>query len=385
MKAAIMLKTKHAMTFPMVADGSPLLELKDLCTTFVRPGGKVRALDGVSLSLDSGRALGVVGESGSGKTVLSRSIMGLLPARGVLRSGQVILGGTDLVSLSRQQLRGLWGVQVAMVFQDPATALSPVVRVGRQITDGLRFHYGLSRSDATAHAVELLTSVGLPDPVRQMRQYPHELSGGMRQRVMIAIGLACRPKLLLADEPTTALDVTLQAQVLDLLSEAMEEKRLGSMVLVSHDLGVVAARTDDIAVMYAGRVVEKAASKELFANPRMPYTQALIDAIPGRSVRPHSLLAAIPGKPPDLREEISGCAFAPRCSFARDRCWRERPRLVEESPGHSFACWFPIGKGMVAVGRSCREVGQAGISGRNRGVNGVSSDVRIETRSDGKD
>ena len=322
--------------------GAPLLEVEDLRTTFATPEGPLSATDGVSFTVERGRTLGIVGESGSGKTVLSRSIMGLLPTRGVERSGHVRLEGRDLVGLGRKELSRIWGDRLAMVFQDPMTSLDPVIRVGRQITDGLHAHQKLSRAEARAKAVELLASVGTPDPGRRARQYPHELSGGLRQRVTIAMALSSDPALLLADEPTTALDVTVQSQILDLLARVQAERHMG-MVLVTHDLGVVAGRSDEIAVMYAGRIVERAPTAQLFANPRMPYTEALMASIPRAGDEPHSPLQAIPGRPPSLAALPAGCAFAPRCRYVTDRCRTERPPLRSDVPGHEYACWTPIG------------------------------------------
>jgi oligopeptide/dipeptide ABC transporter ATP-binding protein len=320
----------------------PLLEVEDLHTSFRTGRGLVRAVDGVSLTLGRGRTLGVVGESGSGKTVLSRSIMGLLPGSNVERSGTVRFAGHDLTTMSLPELREVWGMQIALVFQDPMTALNPVVRVGRQITEALRLRAGLDRKGAYETAVALLNSVGIPAPERRLRNYPHELSGGMRQRVMIAIALACGPKLLLADEPTTGLDVTVQAQILDLLATQQRERHMG-MILVSHDLGVVANRTDEIVVMYAGRVVEQAPTAELFAHTRMPYTEALLRSIPRLSEPSHTRLRAIPGRPPDLAADISGCRFAPRCPYVQDQCRTEEPPLRTAGQGHVFRCWYPVG------------------------------------------
>ncbi len=331
------------LSFPDVGSiEGPLLEVEDLHTSFRTPRGLVRAVDGVSLTLGRGRTLGVVGESGSGKTVLSRSIMGLLPGSNVERSGTVRFSGHDLTAMSLPELREVWGMQIALVFQDPMTALNPVVRVGRQITEALRLRAGLDRNAAQETATALLASVGIPDPERRLRSYPHELSGGMRQRVMIAIALACGPKLLLADEPTTGLDVTVQAQILDLLAEQQRERHMG-MILVTHDLGVVANRTDDIVVMYAGRVVEHAPTAELFAHTRMPYTEALLRSIPRLSEPPHTRLRAIPGRPPDLAAEIQGCRFAARCPYVQDRCRAEEPPLRAAGQGHVFRCWYPVG------------------------------------------
>jgi oligopeptide/dipeptide ABC transporter ATP-binding protein len=321
-----------------------LLEVVDLYTGFRTPRGRVRAVDGVSLTLDRGRTLGIVGESGSGKTVLSRSIMGLLPKRNVIREGTVLYEGIDLVTAHPEQVRDLWGAEMAMIFQDPMTSLNPVQRLGAQITEGMRYHLGMDRKTAMSNALSLLREVGIPEPERRLKQYPHELSGGMRQRVMIAVALACGPKLVFADEPTTALDVTVQAQILNLLQRQQRERDM-AMILVTHDLGVVAGRTDEIAVMYAGQVVEQAPTAKLFANVRMPYTEALLESIPVLDAPSHSRLRAIPGRPPDLVNPPPGCRFAPRCRYVQDKCLTELPPLVESEPGHSYRCWFPVGSG----------------------------------------
>lgn len=320
-----------------------LLEVQDLKTHFLTGIGVVRAVDGVSLSLERGSTLGIVGESGSGKTVLSRSIMGLLPKQNVHREGRVIFDGEDISEYSPKQLQNIWGTKMAMIFQDPSTSLNPVVRIGRQITESLRFHQHMSKEDAREYAIALLTSVGIPEPARRLEQYPHELSGGMQQRVTIAIALACGPMLLFADEPTTALDVTVQAQILNLLKRQQVERHM-AMILVTHDLGVVAGRTDEIAVMYAGQIVEKAPTSVLFANVRMPYTEALLNSIPKLNQPSHSALEVIPGRPPDLLNPPKGCRFAPRCKYAQPKCHDEEPPLLEaETPGHSYRCWFPVG------------------------------------------
>jgi peptide/nickel transport system ATP-binding protein len=321
----------------------PLLEVRDLKTKFRTSRGLVRAVDGVSFSLERGQTLGVVGESGSGKTVLSRSIMGLLPAHNVIREGEVLFEGQDLIGLRSGDMRHIWGAEIAMVFQDPMTSLNPVVKVGHQIAEGLRIHRGLSKQQARVTAVELLRSVKIPEPERRLNQFPHELSGGMRQRVMIAIAIACGPKLLMADEPTTALDVTVQAQILDVLQEKQRERDM-AMILVTHDLGVVAGRTDEIAVMYAGKVVEKAPTHALFSEMRMPYTEALLKSIPRIEYPSHTRLLAITGRPPDLVSPPPGCNFAPRCPYAQPRCHLEEPPLrPAKTPGHTFACWYPVG------------------------------------------
>jgi oligopeptide/dipeptide ABC transporter ATP-binding protein len=327
---------------PLV-DTAPLLEVRDLRTSFRTPRGRVRAVDGVSFSLDRGRTLGVVGESGSGKTVLSRTIMGLLPRRNVEVSGTVTYDGRDISGAGPATMRHIWGVEMAMVFQDPMTSLNPVMKIGRQIDESLRHHLDMPRDEARATALALLKSVGIPEAERRLDQYPHELSGGMRQRVTIAIALACGPKLLFADEPTTALDVTVQAQILDLLAAQHRERNM-AMILVTHDLGVVAGRADDIAVMYAGQIVERAPTTELFANMKMPYTEALLNSIPRIEQPSHTRLTTIPGRPPDLVSPPAGCRFAARCPYARDKCVQEEPPLIEaETPGHYFKCWFPVG------------------------------------------
>jgi oligopeptide/dipeptide ABC transporter ATP-binding protein len=320
-----------------------LLEVEALRTSFVTPRGVVKAVDGVSLGLERGKTLGIVGESGSGKSVLSRSIMGLLPKRNVQRSGVVRFEGEDLTSLDEDALRTRWGTDMAMVFQDPMTSLNPVVKIGRQLTEGLRVHYGMPKDEADAIALELLRSVGIPEPEKRLTQYPFELSGGMRQRVTIAIALACGPKLLFADEPTTALDVTVQATILNLLADQQRERNM-AMVLVTHDLGVVAGRTDDIAVMYAGRIVEQAPTATLFAEMRMPYTEALLKSIPKLEQASHTRLQIISGRTADLINPPPGCRFAPRCPYAQPRCREEEPPLIEaETPGHLYRCWFPVG------------------------------------------
>ena len=326
-----------------VLGASPLLEVTDLVTHFRSPRGLVRSVDGVSLTLERGRTLGIVGESGSGKSVLSRSIMGLVPRSTSVRSGQVLFEGRDISGLSDEGYRELWGSEMAMVFQDPMTSLNPVMRVGKQITESLRFHLDMDKADANETAVQLLRAVRIPEPDRRMRAYPHEMSGGMRQRVVIAIALACGPKLLLADEPTTALDVTVQAQILDLLATQQRE-RFMAMILVTHDLGVVANRADEIAVMYAGRIVERAATSVLFREMSHPYTQALLSAIPQIGMPSHTRLVAIGGRPPDLVNPPDGCSFHPRCPRVQDRCRVEDPSLQESptTPGHYFACHYPV-------------------------------------------
>ncbi len=319
----------------------PLLEVTDFTAHFPTPEGVVTPVDGVSLRLERGRTLGVVGESGSGKTVLCHAIMGLLP-RGTHQHGSIRLEGQEIVGLGADAMRPFWGAHMAMVFQDPMTSLNPVMRIGHQITESIHEHFDLSRHEARGQALELLRSVGIPEPDRRLREYPHQLSGGMRQRVMIAVALACGPRLLLADEPTTALDVTIQAQILDLLQDQQRE-RFMAMVLVTHDLGVVASRADEIVVMYAGRIVERAPTRTLFAGMRMPYTEALFNSIPKLTEPSHTRLRVIEGQPPDLLRLSPGCRFAPRCPYARDRCRTEAPPLEPaDTPGHEFACWYPV-------------------------------------------
>jgi peptide/nickel transport system ATP-binding protein len=319
----------------------PLLEVEDLKTHFRTPRGMVRAVDGVSLVLERGKTLGVVGESGCGKSVLSRSIMGLLPPNAE-RDGSIRFEGKEIGQAKASEMRRLWGEQISMVFQDPMTALNPVLRIGHQITESLHEHLDLSRDAANETALQLLRSVGIPEAKRRLREYPHQLSGGMRQRVMIAIALACGPKLLFADEPTTALDVTVQAQILDLL-QYQQRERFMAMILVTHDLGVVAGRADEIAVMYAGRVVEKAPTRTLFHHMRHPYTYALLKSIPKIELPSHTRLQAIAGRPPDLIHPPAGCKFSPRCPYVQDKCREEEPPLMEaETPGHVQRCWFPV-------------------------------------------
>jgi peptide/nickel transport system ATP-binding protein len=283
--------------------------------------------------------------------------MGLLP-RNAVRGGSVVFEGQELGNADASTLRRYWGTQMAMVFQDPMTSLNPVLRIGRQITESLRYHLDVSKDFAEETALALLQSVGIPEAQRRLREYPHQMSGGMRQRVMIAIALACGPKLLFADEPTTALDVTVQAQILDLLQQQQRE-RFMAMILVTHDLGVVAGRADDIAVMYAGRIVEKAPTRVLFSQTRHPYTEALLKSIPKLSNPSHTKLEAISGRPPDLVNPPAGCKFAPRCPFAQPRCLAEEPPLVErDTPGHDFRCFYPVGtpEGDAAIARN-REAG----------------------------
>jgi peptide/nickel transport system ATP-binding protein len=333
----------------------PLLAVEDLRSYFLTAAGPVHSVDGVSFELDAGSTLGIVGESGSGKSVLCRAIMGLLPRQGVERSGRVLFKGSEVSNLSAAQRRALWGREMSMVFQDPMTSLNPVMIIGKQITESLRLHLGLSKGESRTVAIDLLSSVGIPEPTRRFGEYPHQLSGGMRQRVTIAIALACRPSLLFADEPTTALDVTVQAQILDLLGAEQQERRM-AMILVSHDLGVVAGRTDEVAVMYAGKIVEKAPTARLFSAMRMPYTEALFNSMPRLENESHRRLAAIKGRPPSLVNLPAGCRFAPRCPYVQERCLAEEPQLRtdDKHPDHSFACWYPV-EGPASAGPAPRK------------------------------
>lgn len=331
---------------PSAPAGPPALTVSDLLVWFDTPRGTVRAVDGVNLEVAPGRALGIVGESGSGKSVLARTVMNILPRTATVRPGSGIrIDGRDIAGLDRREARALWGSRIAMIFQDPMTSLTPVLTVGQQLSETLRRHLPLSRTEARRRGEELLVAVGIPDAGKRLDLYPHNLSGGMRQRVVIALALACSPRLLIADEPTTALDVTVQHQILTLLARLQRDNGM-AMVLITHDLGVVAGRTDEIAVMYAGRVVEQAPTKELFANTRHPYTEALLQSIPRLATPSHTRLPAIPGRPPTIIDPPPGCAFAPRCRYARPRCLTETPSLraaARVGPPHRFACFHPAG------------------------------------------
>lgn len=318
-----------------------LLSVEGVAVDLPTPRGNLRAVDQVDLEVGAGRTLGIVGESGCGKTMLSRAILQLLPKKAKL-SGRVMFDGQDLVQLAPERLRKLRGRSLAVVFQDPMTSLNPVLTIGTQLIETLQEHLELDVSAARKRSVELLAAVGIPAPEQRLMQYPHQLSGGMRQRVAIAIALSCEPKLLIADEPTTALDVTIQAQILDLLAREQRRRHM-AMIIITHDLGVVAGRTDEVAVMYAGRVVERAPTPALFKKMRMPYTEALLAAIPKLDAAPHTVLPAISGRPPDPTRPIKGCSFSPRCRYAAADCHREKPALAEaESRDHQYACFHPI-------------------------------------------
>jgi peptide/nickel transport system ATP-binding protein len=323
-----------------VSEGA-LLSIEDVSVDLPTPRGNLRAVDRVDLTVGAGRTLGVVGESGCGKTMLSRAVLQLLPKKAKL-SGRVMFDGKDLVRLPPEKLRKLRGRSLAVVFQDPMTSLNPVLTIGTQLMETLQEHLELDMAAARQRSVDLLAAVGIPAPEQRLMQYPHQLSGGMRQRVAIAIALSCEPKLLIADEPTTALDVTIQAQILDLLAREQRRRHM-AMILITHDLGVVAGRTDEVAVMYAGRVVERAPTPALFKKMRMPYTEALLAAIPKIDAAPHASLPAISGRPPDPTRPLPGCSFAPRCRYADARCQTEKPSLSEaESRDHLYACFHPV-------------------------------------------
>jgi oligopeptide/dipeptide ABC transporter ATP-binding protein len=315
----------------------PLLEVKDLRTSFFTDAGEVRAVDGVSFAVAPGKLMGLVGESGSGKTASVLSIMRLLPERARVTGGAVLFEGRDLLSLSEPEMRAVRGAKIAMIFQEPMTSLNPVFTIGSQIGEAVRLHQHTSRRETLERTVEALRLVGIADPERRVNDYPHQLSGGMRQRVMIAMALACKPKLLIADEPTTALDVTIQAQILDLIREL--QVRLGlAVILVTHDLGIVAQYADDVTILYAARVMEQAASDELFRNPLNPYTRGLLESIPGIDGHHHRRLRAIAGTIPSALRPPSGCRFHPRCPMVIDECSRIDPPLEAKAPQHLVAC-----------------------------------------------
>lgn len=326
----------------------PLLDVRGLTARFSSPAGSFRAADGVSFSVEAGETLGLVGESGSGKTVTALSILGLLPQPGRVTSGEALLEGRDLLRMPAEELRRVRGPEIGMIFQEPLSALNPVFTCGDQVAEPLRVHRRLPAAAARREAVALLAQAGIPDPERRARDYPHQLSGGQRQRVLIAMALALAPKLLIADEPTTALDVTIQAQILDLLARLREERRL-AMLLITHNLGVVASMARRVAVMYAGRIVEVASATDIFREPRHPYTRALLDSIP-RLTGPRGVSVSIPGQVPDLLRLPAGCAFHPRCPLAMERCRLERPEMVDTGAGRLSACfrWQEAGEARPA-------------------------------------
>ena len=322
---------------------TPLLQIKDLHTDIEIRNGVVRALSGVDLHVNPGETLGIVGESGSGKTMTALSLMGLLPQGGKVSSGSIILDGQDLTKMPLHLKRKMRGTKVGMIFQDPLTSLNPTMKIGLQVCEPLRVHEKLSKKEALARAVEILKRVGMPRPEVVINNYPHQLSGGMRQRVMIAMALVCKPRILIADEPTTALDVTTQMQILDLIDELRDEYKMG-VILITHDLGVVAGHTDRVAVMYAGRIVETAPTKTLFTEPKHRYTSSLMAALPERALAAGTKLFSIPGAPPSLTNLPKGCRFAARCLWATDECRAGYPDLNGDE-NHTFSCFHPVQEG----------------------------------------
>jgi oligopeptide transport system ATP-binding protein len=321
---------------------APLLEVRDLQTHFHTQDGVVKAVNGVSFHVNRGETLGIVGESGCGKSVTSLSIMRLIPnPPGKIAGGQILFDGEDLLQLSEEQMRRIRGNRIAMIFQDPMTSLNPVLTVGRQITESLELHMKLGKHAAQNRAAELLDMVGIPSAGKRLDNYPHQFSGGMRQRVMIAMALSCNPELLIADEPTTALDVTIQAQILELINRLREELQT-AVILITHDLGVVAGMTDRVTVMYAGQVVEEGNTKELFANPRMPYTIGLLRSIPRLDEEERRKLTPIRGLPPNLIDLPPICPFSPRCDYVQEACLTQVPPLRTVADDHRAACLFNI-------------------------------------------
>ncbi len=321
---------------------SPLLEVSDLRVTFATRGGQVYAVQGISFSVEPSQTLAIIGESGSGKTVSAQAVMGILP-RAAKVSGSIKFKGDEVVGRSEHELRDYRGRCVAMVFQNPERSLNPTMRIGTQIAEAVQSHLAVDKQEAHKRAVDLMRMVRLPAPERRFFEYPHQISGGMRQRVVIAIALACSPSVLIADEATTALDVTTQAQIMDLLMDIQQETGT-ALLMISHDLGLAASYAEEVIVMYAGKVVEHAPTKELFAGVRMPYTQALLDAIPRIEAEPHVLLPVVGGRPPDLSVIPTGCPFAPRCPAVQQDCREQAPPLKQHEPGRWWACWHPYKK-----------------------------------------
>jgi len=319
-----------------------LLSVNKLKTHFLTPEGVIRAVDDVSFKIDKGKVLGLVGESGCGKSVTALSLMRLIPQPGRIISGEIFFDGRDLLKLGNEEIRKLRGNRMAMVFQDPMTSLNPVFTIGNQISEIFRVHKGLKRSEAMNKAQFLLQRVGIPDPLRRIKEYPHQLSGGMKQRVMIAMAISCEPSLIIADEPTTALDVTIQAQILRLLRELIETSNT-ALILISHDLGVIAEMADEVAIMYAGKIVEYANTADLFAAPLHPYTIGLLQSIP-RGEEKKKRLQTIEGSVPRLTDLPKGCMFNPRCKYVVEQCRRDEPELVDAGGGHLVRCWIDIKK-----------------------------------------
>jgi len=358
-----------------------LLEVSDLRVSFPTADGVVKAVRGVSFSVDTGRTLGIVGESGSGKTVLTQTLLGLAPGGQV--SGQALFDGTDLLSLRPEQLRKVRGAEIAVIFQDPLTSLHPLYRVGWQIREMIRSHdKSVSKSQAQERAVELLARVGIPQPRQRVNDYPHQFSGGMRQRVMIAMALSLSPKMIIADEPTTALDATVQAQILDLLLQLQQESDT-ALIMITHDLGVVADIADDVLVMYAGRAAEKASKHDIFYRPHHPYTKGLLESIPNSSAAGERL-KPITGQPPSLINLPSGCAFHPRCTYVMDRCLTEEPSLVAvgDAGEHRSACWLPVAAAGTAA--EAEEIRRRAVgAGRHDAAVKVAEEIASAPESEG--
>jgi oligopeptide transport system ATP-binding protein len=318
---------------------SSLLNIRHLETRFFTNDGVVHAVNGISYTVNLGETIGIVGESGSGKSISVLSILRLIPdPPGKITNGEILFEGMDLLKMNEKALRRIRGHQISMIFQDPMTSLNPVLTIGKQITESIQLHLGLTKKQAKLRAIELLQQVGIPDAKRRINQYPHQFSGGMRQRVMIAMGLACQPKLLIADEPTTALDVTIQAQVVELIKKLRKEMGM-SIIWITHDLALLARLADRILVMYGGQIVEQATVNQLYQNPRHPYTIGLLNSLPRLDGDRAPKLQAIEGVPPDLINYPKGCPFAPRCAFAIDHCLEEDPILESVEPQHNVACW----------------------------------------------
>jgi len=326
-----------------------LLEVKDLKTHFFTMDGVVKAVDGVSYDLEEGETLGLVGESGCGKSVSALSVMRLIPnPPGRIVSGEILLDGEDILKVDMEDMQNIRGAKISMVFQEPMTSLNPVLTVERQLTETLQLHMGMSKEESKREGVNLLARVGIPDPESRIKQYPHQFSGGMRQRVMIAMALSCNPRLIIADEPTTALDVTIQAQILDLM-KALTTERGVALIVITHNLGVVARYADRVNIMYAGKVIERGDAREIYANPRHPYTVGLLRSVPRLDLPRRAKLDPIEGQPPDLIHLPGGCSFAPRCKWAVDKCKTDIPELTEAGEGHLSACWRSEDLGPSAI------------------------------------
>ena len=326
-----------------------LLEVKDLKTHFFTMDGVVKAVDGVSYDLEEGETLGLVGESGCGKSVSALSVMRLIPnPPGEIISGEILLDGEDILKVDMEDMRNIRGAKISMVFQEPMTSLNPVLTVERQLTETLQLHMGMSKEESQREGVNLLSRVGIPDPESRIKQYPHQFSGGMRQRVMIAMALSCNPRLIIADEPTTALDVTIQAQILDLMKSLTTEFGV-ALIVFSPNLGVVARYAERVSIMYAGKVIERGNAREIYANPRHPYTVGLLRSVPRLDLPRRAKLDPIEGQPPDLIHLPGGCSFAPRCKWAVDKCKTDIPELTEAGEGHLSACWRAEDLGPSAI------------------------------------